>query len=886
MSDPRRPFGDTSDDDLRREPRTDAPNDADALDAWLNEIASRSGSPGTRSNRPNARTEDAASVMATAAAFHRQVETAQARDARAAGPDPRLWETIMERAGAPSATPGVTTTTNPWVAQPTSKRSRASRPTHVAARQRAMRRQQFRNMAATIGHDIAIALAGFGVWRLSGTPGLPGGGEGSLPATNFAMQAATPGGTPASMEVPAVTASVATPAPTTACDFSQDIPIFDGVDTSPWDGTAVLLTTDGDIVLTCPEEPEDTVLATTSKYGYVAPTWWPGTVLVPSYGEKPDEARTRVVSLFTGEVVEFGFPSENIALGTQGAPDSPWLVGPAPGDTGDLQILDLRTMQTRRLSEIAGTSLPGFGNYLVSSDGAGATLILGLQSQPTTEGNGTLVTGSDLPGDLLVLDGSLDAATWISVPGDFPPVVDVDVAPDGGHIALHGVTDQMSQDREDVYSIVRLRDGKEIERSSPLTDALETGEGVWLQRGKAFAYIDGNALMILPLASDMPEQSVFEADGPLSQLRATVDESTVRVRQTGPEELATMAAGGQSPRLYTVNTATRQATMFPGIDISDNVGWETPPDRFLVTFEYQPDPGETITYGVIDAVTGETVGTLDNVPVYDPHSSGYPFLGRASVAESPDGSADIIAFDSQHTYLMQLRDGKYRIEQIAPPEGILAETPMTLSMYFSPSGDLVSMSGEGDESGTTYVLDVTGDSLKWQPIAATWEGGYLPFVPGTGALPEPTPDLGFDFSEAPDGSEFLDQEGVAAELRATEDKFAWPEGYDPDVEAIIAQTDAPSNSRFQKGMAYTVLGIYNQCAWYQTWLDASESGDDAAAAEAMTVMTDVIPYIPNNPPNTVAFLQDVAATAAGGDPDMVQQMVTVNCQGLHWEDAP
>ena len=86
MSDPHRPFGDTHDsDDLHREPTTDAPDDADALDALLNEIASGNGTPGTRHHEPNARTDDAAPVMATAAAFHTQVETAQGRDARAAG---------------------------------------------------------------------------------------------------------------------------------------------------------------------------------------------------------------------------------------------------------------------------------------------------------------------------------------------------------------------------------------------------------------------------------------------------------------------------------------------------------------------------------------------------------------------------------------------------------------------------------------------------------------------------------------------------------------------------------------------------------------------------------------------------------------------------------
>ena len=50
---------------------------------------------------------------------------------------------------------------------------------------------------------------------------------------------------------------IATPTPTTACDLSHDIPIFEDVDQSPWDGTAVLLTTAGEVVLTWTDDKRD-----------------------------------------------------------------------------------------------------------------------------------------------------------------------------------------------------------------------------------------------------------------------------------------------------------------------------------------------------------------------------------------------------------------------------------------------------------------------------------------------------------------------------------------------------------------------------------------------------------------------------------------------------
>ncbi len=892
MSDPHRPFGvPPDDDDLHQEARTDAVTDADALDAWLNETAAHSGFPGTRSgnghNRPNAQGNDAASEIETAALFHRRIDAAQARNARAAGPDPRLWETIMERT-SPSPSGGQVTTGVPSAARPNAPIAQIG--PGATGRRRAHRRQHVWNTLANIGLAAALLLALVGVWRLSGSPGLPGDSDEAPTAPGFAMQAstpppldATPDTTPVSTEQQAEVPPVQNQEPITDCDFRADIPIFNGIDESPWAGTAVLLTTSGEVVLTCPEEPEGTVLTTTSAHNSVSPLQWPGAVLIPSYGEKPEEARTRVLSLVTGEVVEFGFPTENVTLGTQGDPGSPWLVGPAPNDVSDVQILDLRTMQTRLLSEIAGAPLPEFGRYLTSGNGDGGTLVLGLQAAPTMEGNGTLITDNGLPGDLLVLDGSLDAATWIPVPDDFPPVAGLDVAPDGMHVALHGAEGQMSREREDTYSLVRLNDGVETERSSTITDAPEIGEGVWVQRGKAYAYASGNQLMLLPLLSDMPEQPVFEADGPLSQLRVTTDDAIVVVRQTGPEEIATMTAMGQPPQLYAVHTGTREATMFSGLDISDNVGWETPPDRFLVMFDYAANPSEAITYRVVDAVTGETVGTLDDVPVYDPNGTGYPHLGPYSVAESPDGNTEIIAFDSQHTYLMQVRDGEYRIEHIPPPEGILAETPMMLSMYFSPDGTKVSMSGESDESGTVYLLDVTADTLAWQPVTNR-EAGWLPFVPGTGTQPEPAPVTGFDFSEVPDGTEFTDGDQLAEAVRGAEDKFAWPGGYDPDIERIIEGIPS-DNSRHQAGGEYTILGGYNRCAWYQTWLDAHESGDAATAADALYVMAEVIPYFPNLSPSPEPYLLEAAAAASEGDPDIVQQMVTVGCQGLYWEDG-
>ncbi|MDQ3613316.1 MAG: hypothetical protein M3412_03205, partial [Chloroflexota bacterium] len=87
MSNPLRHHGNpTSHDDqhLHQDARTDAPrNDAYALDAWLNEMARNDGFASTRSgnrhDRPPVRNDDhggrddAGSLTATAASFHRRI---------------------------------------------------------------------------------------------------------------------------------------------------------------------------------------------------------------------------------------------------------------------------------------------------------------------------------------------------------------------------------------------------------------------------------------------------------------------------------------------------------------------------------------------------------------------------------------------------------------------------------------------------------------------------------------------------------------------------------------------------------------------------------------------------------------------------------------------
>ncbi|MBA3274375.1 MAG: hypothetical protein H0T72_01170, partial [Chloroflexia bacterium] len=436
---PPHPNGDPHNHDLQPARWADASEtDADALDALLNEIAQGNGFPSTQSGhvrrRPDARSDDggpageAGALHAAARSFHRRFDAAQGRDPGSAAVDPHLWEQIM------------TATTNPapetrraqgavWV-----NATRHALAPGVSPRSQHHTRQRWGGFAnATLA--LVILLAGFGVWRFY--DGLNGSGpadpEGMAPG--IAMRPATPEGT----EVLTVDAPpVATPAPITACNFSADIPLFPEVDVSPIDGTALLLTTSGDLVLTCPEEPMGVVLA--SRVQTTLPLNWPGIVFLSTGSADPAEQSLSAINVLMGESVEIGMHPDGMQYQLHNDPSSPWLVAPDDENPNDWAITDLRTMESRLLSEYAASSAAD-GMEILTTANANGAIAIGLQTPESAESDGALFEGVDLPGNLLVIDGSLDAPRWIGLPDDLPRITEMLLAPDGRHLALKTTED-------------------------------------------------------------------------------------------------------------------------------------------------------------------------------------------------------------------------------------------------------------------------------------------------------------------------------------------------------------------------------------------------------------------------------------------------------------
>ncbi|MBA2759751.1 MAG: hypothetical protein H0U38_08675 [Chloroflexia bacterium] len=754
MSNPLRHHGNpTSHDDqhLHQDARTDAPrNDADALDAWLNEMARSDGfadtRPGNRHERPPVRNDnhggrdDAGSLTATAASFHRRIEAAQAGHTRAAAPDPHLWEKIMDRTPAqPSVTVAATTTpANPWREPKPSKGQTGSVPRRRQQPHTSVfRRQQAWNMMANIGLVIAIVLAGFGVWRLSGEPGLPGGSGDDPNIPGVAMQPSALDATPEATETPAV--AVATPQPATTCDFSGDIPIFTGVESSPIEDTAVMLTPNGDLVLTCPEEAEATTLAT--GVHQVTPMDWQGVVTI-SYNDEPEpeDWERAVLNVVTGDVVEIGSRPRGYNDLNQ-HPGSPWLVAPNRESPIDWSVIDLRTMETRLLSSHTSTSATGMlvHDVTTTANGNDDRLVIAIQYSNTYGGGivdptdslfseiaiasdgiamqyGPIINAGP-PGSLLVLDGSFGDARWLSMPREDQTYLDILLSPDGQHLALTSVDadfqefeqDEIGEAQGDIlYSVMRLSDGSEITQSAP-TGPHHVAEMQWTIDGAGLAYLDGEALRWLPVDPDAEAGTLFEGSGWLRSLRPTTDPATIialSLEQSGDDAL------------ISVNIESGDVIEIPGSQTHDFPSM-IHPTRFLVLAQPGDPDAQTHTYHLVDVVTGQVMESV-TIPVDTAE------MGKGAIHATRDGTVSVVAFNAQHIYVMRLVDGEPEVNRLTMPGETGNPTGM-VGASLSPDGTTVYISEVGSETRTIWMTPLTDASETWTSLS-----DYPGFVPGTG----------------------------------------------------------------------------------------------------------------------------------------------------------
>lgn len=138
-----------------------------------------------------------------------------------------------------------------------------------------------------------------------------------------------------------------------------------------------------------------------------------------------------------------------------------------------------------------------------------------------------------------------------------------------------------------------------------------------------------------------------------------------------------------------------------------------------------------------------------------------------------------------------------------------------------------------------------------------------------------------DQSTLPDG--FYSASEFRQAVRATFPEYRWPPGYTTTADAILERFSGGRSMEgegFQVGLEHTVIDTWHGCAWYMTWLDAFRNGDSAQQADALQVMTDILPNSSTLDPSAKEFLLEIAEKAALGDPSLVVQQVEGNCAGI------
>jgi hypothetical protein len=569
---------------------------------------------------------------------------------------------------------------------------------------------------------VVIVLAGFATWLVYDR--IDGSSTDDPPATVPGLADAPH--TPEATDVaePAVIPSLAY-----ACDFSRDIPIFPQVDESPVEGTALLLTTGGDLVLSCPEEPEPIVL--TSGVTQVSPMHWPGIVSVLGAGPPGTQPMT-VVNVMSGGMVDVGIPPESMTDPWTQPTDTPWLVAPAAGAPGEWTITDLRNMNSRLYSDLAGAPVPE--GTVLTARASGDTLVVTPWVRETQEDTGAAFQGKGIPASALVIVGSLDATNTIDLPANLPPIVDLRLAPDGRHLALITNENRNLPGAVTHVSVVRTSDGKEVGRDNITNTGMPGMAMTWVQGSEALTYLNGASLMLLTTDGDGTPVTLLH-DSSIEMLRSTYNPDVVTVsghRNTGG---ATKTPGESLFLTTSVNTRTGEILEFPEFDVRDTYFWEFPPTRYLILSGTQADDTTPTTYRVVDPVTGEEVDTLTNVVVSE--LEGHTGLGRESLVFSADGNTEVIAFRAAETYVLRESDGEADIRQLPALPGLDGTSTVGADLFISPDGSLLSATISGSGEGDRFLLDLTDPGAAWSVYptqASDRESGVhgIRFVPGTG----------------------------------------------------------------------------------------------------------------------------------------------------------
>lgn len=146
-----------------------------------------------------------------------------------------------------------------------------------------------------------------------------------------------------------------------------------------------------------------------------------------------------------------------------------------------------------------------------------------------------------------------------------------------------------------------------------------------------------------------------------------------------------------------------------------------------------------------------------------------------------------------------------------------------------------------------------------------------------------------------DGDVYLTQGEYAQTIYAAFGDYQWPDDYTPEVDDIVNYVST-AEDREESTVEYPygpdpgnlVVGFWHSCAWYRAWLDAYQTGDSELEAEALDMITNVVPDHFDFDESTRDHAVEIARRASLGDPSLVARFVDHACGDLpivlHSED--
>lgn len=623
----------------------------------------------------------------------------------------RTWEDIMRNAATPAM--------RPEIGRPRTPAHRRSTP---------LVRMGWSGLA-NAALAVLVILAGFGAWQVIDI-GMGGGWSGPAPSEGrYAQAPMTP--------VPAGTAETQPVVePITACDLSDPVPIFTSVQYSEYKGTALYLWMDeplqelstGDLVLRCAGQ-DDTVLA--SDVYTAAPGPMAGIVSLHRYPDPasaPENSVTTHLDLVTGQSVSFGTSNGNMMLANGGADyiTSEWVLGVSVEDPSVLQIANLETMETREISEF--TDVVPSDRSEPWSVRSGDTMIVGFRypySVESTDG-GAVVTGSALPGDMLVFSGGFDDSRWISIPDELPAIKEAWLSPNGDHLAVATYTGDSFMEEQRSYAIISTADGRLVSQSeeSPRWDNASVS---WVQDGNAIVFAEQHALKMLPAGGGASAETLLETQGDLYAPRTTYDTSTVVVQEAPVQDDADKPVAGAYVA-HIVNTSTGETMSVEGRDVNGMIGWIPTANTLAMVIPDAADP-ETTTVNFYDAVTGEHIEDVDRVPYpYSTDASSSPLIGKAAIATTPDAAATMLTIGSKYMFLTTVEGEQVVVRQLPALPEPYHEYNSTVTVDIADNGSMASVIRSNDEARMRFVLDLTNLDAEWIEVPTEQGTPYAPFV--------------------------------------------------------------------------------------------------------------------------------------------------------------